>query len=448
MGKSNAALAQVPVKVGTHEGVISRRNDGKSSKFYFRYYLTSEKRYYRKSLDTEDVLEAKKRATDALIEILGKINTGQRVISISLGDLRRKYLFHLQNGKLAERTKELNRYRVERGIRFLATKRISLDTRVSTIDGEVFKEYEVFRRAEIAEKNKTAKKQIKLRNDVIRDELLSIRKMFKFAKEEKLCSDKQIPFWRIVVEREGAKRHRMNIHDYRTFIHTMRSWVNEDASDKERYKRLMVQHSVLTMAACGLRSGEMFALRNRDVQIHEERKECVINIESGTSKKRRGRKITIHATAGGRPNGTEINYLIRWMNRYQRHKDPDDLVFTNFDNQTLRRGARKKVKRDDDARTVFYKTYESLRSRLNEVGIGWFDPYHARHWFATNKLYAGQPIHLVANVLGSSTRELESTYSHVITEIASRKFNKTEVHYGEDGSIEVTEKSKRKKAKS
>ncbi len=163
------------VAVGTHKGTLYRRGELQESSYFVRYFLKEERRYFRKSLHTQDVTKARLLAQNALAEVLGKVAAGQRVISISLGDLRQKYLLELQSSTLAERTKALNVYRVDRGIRFLIENGISLDTRVSSIDGQIFKGYEDFRRAEILEKNKTAKKEIKLRNDVIRDELISNR---------------------------------------------------------------------------------------------------------------------------------------------------------------------------------------------------------------------------------------------------------------------------------
>lgn len=73
--------------------------------------------------------------------------------------------------------------------------------------------------------------------------------------------------------------------------------------------------------------------------------------------------------------------------------------------------------------------------------LGWFDPYHCRHFFITAKLLAGEPIHIVAKACGTSVKEIESTYSHVLTEMASRNFGNKQVVLDEEGGYGVHDTS-------
>jgi len=120
--------------------------------------------------------------------------------------------------------------------------------------------------------------------------------------------------------------------------------------------------------------------------------------------------------------GTPINYLIRWIQQYQIHKGPSDFVFAPFDSGKK------------SARDIYYHNYKSLRIDLKEVGLEWFDTYHCRHWWVTNKLYAKEPIYFIAKAAGTSVKEIERTYSHVLTDLITKEFGKTRVAYRSDGT--------------
>lgn len=262
-----------------------------------------------------------------------------------------------------------------------------------------------------------------IRRDVVRDELLAIRKFFRFALERGLCSERNVPYWRFDVEKEGAVRRRITQRDYAHFLNCIRIWKAKANNPKEHYHRELLHHFVLVIASSGLRSGELFGLKNRDVEIRHADGECLLAIRAETSKVRKGRQITVTPSYGGRATSpTPINYLIRWMKKHQKHKDPNDLVFSPYTD-----GAR-------SARDIYYHMYEKLRVDLKEVGLEWFDTYHCRHFWITNRLYAGGPIHLVAKAAGTSVKEIEQTYSNVLTEIITRDFGRKRVIYRDNGS--------------
>ena len=89
------------------------------------------------------------------------------------------------------------------------------------------------------------------------------------------------------------------------------------------------------------------------------------------------------------------------------------------------------------ARNTFYHQYVQLREYLKPEGLDWYDLYHCRHWWVTNRLLAGEDIYQIAQAAGTSVKEIESTYSHVLTAETTRKFNKTRVLHNADGSHQV-----------
>jgi integrase len=170
----------------------------------------------------------------------------------------------------------------------------------------------------------------------------------------------------------------------------------------------------------------VFGLRNCDVDARATTAECVLTIRPETSKFRKGRRITLSASSGGRvKDTTRINYLIRRIDEYQRHRDPNDFVLSGFDKGSI------------SARDTYYHAYKQLRKRLAEIDLDWFDTYHCRHFWITNRLLAEEPIHLVAKAAGTSVSEIESTYSHVLTELSTRRVNNKRVIYQPDGSWDV-----------
>jgi hypothetical protein len=74
-----------------------------------------------------------------------------------------------------------------------------------------------------------------------------------------------------------------------------------------------------------------------------------------------------------------------------------------------------------------------LRESLKEFELDWIDLYHCRHWYITERLLAGESIHLVAKAVGTSVSEIEKTYSNVLTEQITEKFSETIVEFDDDG---------------
>jgi integrase len=416
--------SRVVQRLGDRRITIYRRNDIQHGSWFLCVYLREEKRQYRVSLKTEDRDEAKRKAEEVLIDLLGRVRNGEKILSPSLSDVLRGYGERQQQqvagGQIAPRTVVLQQYRIRRGFEFLKTYHpAGLATKIAAVDGDVFKDYLPWR-----QKLRAAKGADKtIRRDVVRDELLAIRKVFKFAHAERLCPERSIPKWNFDVERSGPVRRRITQQDYTHFLNCIRSWKGRAKGVKERYHRELLQHFVLVVANTGLRTGELLGLKNRDLQIRESAMECLLTVRAETSKVRRERQITVTASYGGRVNsGSPINYLIRWVRECQVHKAPGDYVFAPFFD-----GGR-------SARDVYYHFYKLLRSDLKELGLEWFDTYHCRHFWITNRLYAGEPIHLVAKAAGTSVSEIEQTYSNVLTELITKQFGEKRVAYANDGS--------------
>jgi integrase len=426
-GSRGAERAKQIVKFGRARATIYKRADIDNSSWFFRLYLKEEKRHFRRSLKTSDRREALDILHDEVVAILAKQQTGQRILAVPLKDLVSRYRSHLQSrldsGAIARKTMLLNQYRIAHGCEFLASVyEAGMATKISAIDGASFEGYLKWRADRRAAKNKGAT----IRRDVVRDELIAIRKMFLYAKKEKLCTEKSIPQWSFVVEKESPRRRRMEHKDYKAVVVCIRHWVHEAKDKREGYNRRLLQSVFMVIAQTGMRTGEAFGLRNSDVVARPLKNEAIVSIRPETSKVRKGRRIVVF-TRQGHTMTEEINPLLMWL-KVQRNKEPGDFVFSAFDN-----GKR-------SARDVYYHAYKQLRKRLHTLNLAWFDTYHCRHYWITTRLYAKESPYEIAALAGTSIKEIQSTYSHVLEELIGREMNKRDVKYAEDGTPVVVEK--------
>jgi integrase len=399
------------IPFGSRCFTIYQRGDVTKSSWFFRVYLRDEGRFYRKSLKTTSRRAAIQLGEEEFLALRAKVDSGQRILALSLRELVRRFSLHMEEqvrqDQIAVKTWQSQRYRLTLGCDFLKTVYPSgLDTKIGGIDGSVFHGYLKWRQQNVVRKKRT------IRRDVVRDELLVIRKMFLYAQTEHLCSAKTIPTWDIVVEKEGPKRARITHTHFKDFLNITAAWVKEADGPRDNYHRRLLMYIAGIVAQTGLRSGEVFGLKNKDVEGRGKH-ERLITIRPETSKVRRGRQVFVPYMLSG------------WIEKYQRFKEPNNFVFCPYDNG------------DRSARDVFYHLYKSLRVRLKEIELDWFDLYHLRHWWITTRLLAEESISLVALASGTSVKEIEATYSHVTTELLTKRLNQKKLVWKQDGSYEV-----------
>jgi hypothetical protein len=247
---------------------------------------------------------------------------------------------------------------------------------------------------------------------MIRDELIVIRAAFKWANAQKIAPTKSIPAW-TPFKSPDVRRKRFTRVDYNKVTSILTAWAREKTKDeRQHYYTQLVRHGFLVIANCGLRSGELFGIRNSDLEIDSEQQEVKIRVRAETTKVKQERRIVLAAvepTSNSEAAGG-VNYLIRWLNEHQLHKDKKDFVFSAFENGSV------------SGRERFYDSYKRyFRPRLKMHGLEKFDLYHCRHMFITFRLEADQNIYKIAKATGTSLNQIEKTYSHLLAEQASRE---------------------------
>ncbi len=392
---------------------LYQRADNGSPSWYFKIRLKGERQYYKRSLKTASFTEAKELAEEKIVEILGAVKSGNKIVSLTLNNVFRQYKLHLDDqvrrGMLRPSTLKNLSSRLNTATRFISHKLPAqqMETRVGSFDGGIFEGYLEWREAEVREKTEN---QATL--SMIRDELLIIRKAFRWASQQKLVPQKSIPVWTPFKSPE-PKRARFLRSDYNRVVAILNGWSrSKSKNDRDSYYKQMVRHGFLVIANCGLRSGELFGLKNSDLEISKEKNEVVIRVRAETTKVKQERKVFLSPVESEDSDGNIIvvNYLLRWINESQRHNAPEDFVFAEYD-----AGSR-------NARQQFYSHYrDGFRKKLVGTGLEKFDLYHCRHMFITFRLEADQNIYKVAKATGTSLTQIEKTYSHLLAEQASRE---------------------------
>jgi integrase len=203
----------------------------------------------------------------------------------------------------------------------------------------------------------------------------------------------------------------------------LRDWVKEDMvsaagegggrlhrsgpNAMHRYQRELLRDYLLFMANSGLRPNEARQLCWRDLRIEKdaENKPALV-VEVAPTTKTGARTVVCR-------EGTQT-YLDR-LKKLSRHSSPDDLVFSGYDGKPVEN---------------FNKTFASVLSRLKLLDDRWGKRrtvYSLRHFYCTQCLLSGIPVHVLAKNMGTSITYIEKHYSHVLTvmqakELRTKKF--------------------------
>jgi integrase len=453
-GKGYSFLEQETIAIGSQKLTVYRRGDqlrprdgdlGKAvaaGSWYVRFRVPGHNNYYKVSLKTSSYREAKASAVDRFLEMKAELAKGHKIQSLNLAELFRQYGRHLEESvrrglKRASTLKNVNT-RLGHGKRFLQAKLPNqLNTKVGVFDGNLFNDYLTWREAEVRGKTKS---QASL--SMIRDELIHIRSAFRWAYEKRLAPEKSIPRWDTFKTPE-PKRERVTFEQYNQVVRILLSWASRKQEDSERdaYYKEMVRHGFLVISNCGLRSGELFGLKYKDLTIDSEKNFVTIRVRSETSKKGKDRNTTISARSvdGKLP---PVNYLIRWINDYAIHKKAEDFVFALYEDGQQRS---KIYPAHSAARERFYQQYKNgFRKMLAKANLEFFDLYHCRHIYISYRLLDEKNPYMVAKAVGTSVGQIEKTYDQIQAELASRQIQQGMDSHGAQGTREkkVTGESK------
>ena len=140
--KSDAYLNQVPI-LGDKGVIYTTPQSG--GNYYFRTWIPEEKKYYRKSLRTNDLDQAIELGENEMLGILSKINTGHRVFGLSLRDMCEDWLQRQQDRVDTDRITKGRLDTLKTSIKFMREQGIGIKKIASELNvsvGTVYKAIE------------------------------------------------------------------------------------------------------------------------------------------------------------------------------------------------------------------------------------------------------------------------------------------------------------------
>ena len=397
---------------------IYQRTKNSGDVWQFRMYISDEKRYIVKSLQTRDKDIAVERARKHYIEYKSKEMSGEKLFSINAEKLAELYLEY-QEDRLNSKQISLGRFQ---GIKtqlkhYLAF--IGKTTRISNFKGKEFRKYRAFRLSKTGARTLTT----------VLNELLTFKHMYDFAKREGLIAQKYLfDYGEIRIQKDECKRKGYEIQEFRQLTKTSQNWASKTNKtlsnyDEVFYYRNILHDFLLLMGRCGFRTSECMKLRWSDIQMNNDSSKSVsIQIRKENTKVRTARKIT----------QTGIDKIFDRVKSYSRFTDREDFVFSHY---------------SDPNTSIRYKLYENYKSLKEEVKSKHkdfntdLDIYSIRHYFITLHLrVAKTDMYSIARFCGTSIREIEKTYSHIKDDDVSRSVMKSsnQIRFGQDDEILIT----------
>jgi len=363
-------------------------------KWQFWMYVKSEKQAYRKSLRTEDLNLAKKKATELAIDILSKEQAGKKIFGISLGELVEKYIEHRQRDvELGNITKDrLGTIRSQCNHLINLTKK---SLKCSELDRDSFFDYFYQRR----QQNPTVTKP------TIRNEQATLNHMAQWAYRKGFLAFEKFDFDKIRMTPDDFRsRDTFTLDEYERLFTFMRSYVAKSRvdDDLERYERMIMRDYVLISANTLMRVGELRQMRWSDIKrIEEPTKDTAgrevvpvhLQVRGETSKVRTTRDIV---TRGGQ----YFNRLEKTYRDAGVELKPSDLLFRQL-NTNEKFGHR-----------IWAKHWYAMMAGAGiddhvERKVQW---YSLRHFGISMRVNSGNNILDVAKMAGTSVSHVEKTY--------------------------------------
>ena len=167
-----------------------------------RTWIHKEKKYIKKSLRTKDLEQAKEKGRLLYYTLMGKIESGQKLFTITSGELVIKYLEHQQDrvdanfitkGRLTTIKTQTNH--------FLGF--VGADRKLDNITREKYKDYYFYRR----------KKSPSVKDVTLINERATLGHMYKYALEKGYIQQDRLPLWAELKRVNVGSRTAFNITD-------------------------------------------------------------------------------------------------------------------------------------------------------------------------------------------------------------------------------------------
>lgn len=402
-----------PIGVGNLAFIFKTPHSGKF--WQFRYWVNTEKKYVRVSLRTDDFAEAKHKAEQKYLELIGKLHSGEKIFSITAEEQVRRFLAHqearVNMGDVSHRQLSPAQYQKYQKVMRHYLRFVSPQTGVHSLKSSRFLDYVTFRRA--AEPPPSFL--------TIKQEQTLIATLFAWSRDEQLVPSTMTPrFADFTVAPTDGRRLPFNETTYNQIITISKNWHKHAATESDAYDRRILHHSILAMSWYGWRPGEMLQIQWRDVRLRDDGTALVVLRPEVTKTKKARTNI-------GRGD------IFQRLQSFARQTHPTDFVFSFFAPRPS------PIQR----KNYFYELWGTLKALVHakypSCPIETVDPYHFRHFYITVHLLAGDSPYDIARLCGNSVAMIEKHYDQVRDEQIAKKLLSKKVTFNADGTVTVTE---------
>jgi integrase len=383
-----------------------------SKVWQMQMWVKEEQKYVRESLHTEDKEVAINKAEERYIFYRAKIQQNEKIFSITLDELRNRYLEHIQqqvNSRQLSKGRAGNvKTYTKHCLEFLGK-----NTKIQNVPEKKFRDYLAYRQ--------NCKPDILL--TVIRNESVTIKQMYRWAVDEGLLNSNYNPdFGTIKVPKEEGIRESYTVEEYKWLVGVSKNWYKaKDVRDEEdRYYRRMINEFIVLMANGGFRTGELHSLKWKDVKKIVERdgdKYAEITIRAENVKTRKSR--TFEMRRGD---------VFERIRGYSNYTEKDDFVFSQ-PHKNAQVGTR-------ELYGYFNELIRSVNGKYSGFDVN-KDLYCLRHFFITIRILAGLNVYDIAKICGTSLVQIQKHYDAAESLVTSKKMNKCSIRFDQNGNIMV-----------
>lgn len=348
-----------------------------------RIRVSEEGKYFRKSLRTKNLEDAKKEAKKQYHEIHGKLMLGQPIFDRKYKELVDEYLEHeLKSVEYGE--KSHGRYVTIRSQMKHFLNFVGPAMTVAAVSNESFKGYLQYRRS-VSDT---------VRQSTVLNEIATIKHFYRWAEKRKYISLEKFPdFGKMKPAKSVEKINRDAIpsKDYKRITKYLEHWHRKISDEEEKFNRMFVREFVIVLANTGIRFGEARLLKWKDVNVRELEDSSIV-VELDIREGKTGSRFLV-----GRRGD-----VFERIKRLSNFISPNDYVFVN--NKTGEQIVRK----------VYYNLWKTM---MREIGFDKEEKpyvyYSLRHSFATWRLAAGVDVYTLSKIMGTSVKNIEDHYGHI-----------------------------------
>ena len=277
-----------------------------------RCWISLEKKYVKKSLRTKDFEESKSKGRKLYYSMMGKLDAGQKLFTITSSELVEKYLDMQQDrvdgGFITQQRRNTIITQCNHFMEF-----VGKDRKMDTITRERYKDYYLFRR----------KKKPDVKVPTLLNERSTIGHIYKWSLEQGYITQDRLPVWAELKVSNIGSRTAFTIEDYQTLYGYLRNYTKNISDEKEIYLRKIIRDFILVQSNTGLRFGECRFLKWHYVSIvkgDNKYPNVHIRVEAETSKVRKERLSV----------GMRGDFFSR-IKTYSNHTHPTDYVFADME---------------------------------------------------------------------------------------------------------------------